>query len=283
MQRLYTFCLCLLLGTQLFAQNQKEDTTHFDFFSKKPVFPLIYLDPLVCKTYGGIHVLYEDNVKDKGVFIPLTLGFSKPFFSYSSENYSLEIGLEAADYVQFEIVQVDNNTYMGGLYNNDYKASAYLSADFGNLLYRLRLFHISSHLGDDYMIRNQDFTRNDKSVNYEQIDLTIMKAFKNIEYYGGAGYIITPNAFRERLSFQGGFQFDIKNDKAYQLVGGVDIKSFQQNDFYPNIHSAIGTEYNHKNKPAFRIQLDFYHGHLPYSTHEYLKVTWIGISSNIEI
>ena len=63
------------------------------------------------------------------------------------------------------------------LFNNDYKASAYFSAYYKHLAYRIRLFHISSHLGDDYMIRNEDFSTNDKSVNYHLSNLSIINLY----------------------------------------------------------------------------------------------------------
>ena len=273
----------ILVFTCLLTAAQESDIKKRIYFPNQRLFPLIYLDPLACLTYGGIHVLFEDSNKKKGVYIPVNLGFSQPFFGYSNDKINLELGLEAASYTQFEIVHVEGKTYLGGLYNNDYKASAYLSAYYNNLLFRIRLFHISSHLGDDYIIRNEFFSRNDQSVNYEQLDLTILKRIKNNEYYAGLGYVVSPNAFRERLSFQAGFQFNIENEKAYRWIGGVDIKSFFQNNYYPNIRAAIGTEYNNSRNPAFRIQLELYHGHLPYSTQEYRRVTWFGISSVIEI
>ena len=273
----------VLVFSCLLTAAQERKIKKLDYFPNERLFPLIYLDPLTCQTYGGIHILFEESNKNKGVYIPVNLGFSQPFFGYNNDKTNLELGLEAASYTQFEIVHVEGNTYLGGLYNNDYKSSVYLSVYYNSLYYRIRLFHISSHLGDDYMIRNEVFSRNDQSVNYEQVDLTILKRVKNIEYYFGAGYVVSPNAFRERLSFQAGLQFNIENEKAYHLIGGLDIKSFVQNNYYPNIRAAIGTEYSNRRNPAFRIQLEFYHGHLPYSTHEYRRVTWLGISSVIEI
>ena len=68
-----------------------------------------------------------------------------------------EIGLEAVSFTQFEIVQISGNTYLGGLYNNDYRVNAYITAKTNSWLYRFQFFHVSQHLGDDYMIRNEDF------------------------------------------------------------------------------------------------------------------------------
>jgi len=262
---------------------QEEDDHKVDYFPTERLFPLIDLDPLSCQPYGGIHVLFEKGSKKRGVFIPVNMGFSKPFFRFPVNKQPVEVGLEAASYVQFEVVQVSGNTYLGGLFNNDYKASGYISTEINEYLFRFRLFHISSHLGDDYMIRNEDFSRNDKSVNYEQIDFTTQKAWKYLKLYFGSGYIFTPNAFRERFSLQTGFDYDKNNNRPYHFICGLDIKLFQQNDFYPNLRGVIGTSYNKKAKSMFRLQLEVYHGHLPYSTQEYRKISWIGISSIIQI
>ena len=251
MKQFVTLLVLLFYGYSAFLQDNPGKNSRFEFFPKSRIFSLINLDPLTCKTYGGIHVLFDEGEKKKGVFIPVNMGFSKAFFGYKTEKAHFEMGLEAASYIQFEIVHVENKTYLGGLFNNDYKSSAYISAQYMGLFYKIRLFHVSSHLGDDYMIRNEDFSRNDKSVNYEQVDLTILKKIKSAEYYVGTGYVITPHAFRERLSFQTGMQFNIANEKAYQWIGGIDIKTFHQTNYYPNIRAAIGTEYNNGKNPAF--------------------------------
>ncbi len=57
---------------------------------------------------------------------------------------------------------------------------------------RLQVFHISSHFGDDYMLRNEYFEQNNKTVNYEQIDVIYL--YRNIgsNYYFGMGEVSTP-------------------------------------------------------------------------------------------
>ncbi|PLX15091.1 MAG: hypothetical protein C0597_09230 [Marinilabiliales bacterium] len=284
MRSLIIFFFLTLFCFYSYSQEESHKSQGIIFLPEERIFSLINLDPLSCQIYGGMYIILEDGEKNKGIFIPVNLGFSKPFFGLYLSDIKFEIGLEAGSYTQFEIVHVENTTYLGGLFNNDYKASAYLSSYYKNISYRLRLFHISSYLGDDYMIRNEEFIRNDKSVNYEQLDLTVLKKINYSELYTGIGYILTPNAYRERLSFQIGFQFEKTGEKIFQLVGGVDLKAFEQNSFYPNIRTAIGTKITtNKRKAGLRIQMEYYHGHLPYSTQEYRKISWFGISSSIAI
>jgi len=283
MKNLLLIIILSFLKSAVLCQQTESENKLVDYFPNERLFPLISLDPLTCQSYGGIHFLYEKGDKKKGVFIPINLGFSKPFFGFDFKSFDLEIGLDVASYYQFEIIHIERNIFLGGLFNNDYKVGAYISTEYKNMLYRISLFHISSHLGDDYIIRNEISSRNDQSVNYEQLDITIMKKIRHVEYYLGPGYVFSPYAYRKRFSFLAGFQFDVDNQKPFHLIGGLNIKSFHQNNYYPNIRSAIGTAYYPGQKPAFRLQLEFYHGHLPYSTLEYRKITWLGISSTVNI
>jgi hypothetical protein len=192
-----------------------------------------------------------------------------------------DFALGAASYTQFEIIRFDQNTLRGGLINTDFKASGFLFAAKGPHTFRMQFFHISSHLGDDYILRNQEFEFNDKTVNYEQIDFTYLYGFKKSDIYMGVGYVITPNTFRKRLMGEIGFQgsFPINNKK--DLAFGGDVKIYEENEFQPDFHSGIGFTFNQRDRHQLNISIDIYYGSLPYSTLDFGKVFWAGLSSRI--
>ena len=117
--------------------------------------------------YAGLLFLKPKETDFEGIYIPVNLGFRKSFFQWKKGSMNFDLALGAASYTQFEIIRIDENTLRGGLLNTDFKASGFLFVSKDQHKFRIQLFHISSHLGDDYMLRNQDFDLNDKTVNYE--------------------------------------------------------------------------------------------------------------------
>jgi hypothetical protein len=261
---------------QVFSQN---DST--GWFPKTELYPLLEYDLLEVQPYAGIFFLESSKVDYNGVYIPVNIGFRKSFLRWNMLAMQFEVALGAASYTQFEIIRYDKNTLRGGLINSDFKASGYLFAAKGPHKFRLQLFHISSHLGDDYILRNEDFSLNNKSVNYEQIDFTYLYGFKNSDLYIGLGQVITPNAFRKRFMAQAGFQgsFPLQSQKDLSL--GVDIKIYEENDFRPDFHAGTGITFKKRDRYQLNLSIDFYYGSLPYSTLDFGKVFWIGPSTRI--
>ena len=63
---------------------------------------------------------------------------------------------------------------------------------------------------------------------------------------------------------------------AARLVGGVDIKFWQQTDFRPGIHGGIGVELG-RTQNNLTFLLEGYSGFRPYSQFEQQQTSWIGI------
>jgi hypothetical protein len=186
----------------------------------------------------------------------------------------------AAVYTQFTIKKVEDNTYLGEMENADYKVAFLLNYKLSDLSLRLRFYHTSSHLADDYILRNNITEPNPGILNYEQLDLTASFQIKSTRLYGGLGIVITPNAVRERLSAQAGFLYrKCKNPESYvRFLFGSDLKIMQQNNYRPNFRTSAGIEIGGEEKINVAFMLEYYNGHLPYSILEYKIVNWIGIN-----
>lgn len=252
-----------------------------EWFPDSPLFPLLEYDLLECQAYSGIFVLEAEQKTEPSSYIPVNLGLLKPLFQWGRKEWKMGAALGAASYTQFEIERYDERTLRGGLLNSDFKASGFLYAQKGRSHFRFQVFHISSHLGDDYMIRNQDFSRNDKSVSYEQIDLIYLHQLENLGLYLGLGEVFSPHAFRKRFMIEGGFQGSLALGAQHQLVYGSDLKIYAENDYEPDIHAGLGILFKANSKAHLRINLDGFYGELPYSTLDYGKVFWGGLSCRI--
>ena len=165
--------------------------------------------------------------------------------------------------------------------NIDYKASSIFALSRQRHKFRLQVFHISSHLGDDFIIRNQYFEYNNKSVNYEQVDLTYLYSFDRLEIYIGLGEVFNRNAFRDRFMIQSGFQSYFPLSDKIIFSFGTDIKKYEENDFVPDIHYGFGLTIGEADQFQFNLMVDGYFGRLPYSTLDWGKMRWLGLSSSI--
>ena len=267
--------LCLHFQ-QVFSQSASPE-----WFARKCIFPMLEYDLLEVQPYAGIFILQAKNVDYEGAYIPVNLGFRKSFIQWEMLSMRFDLAFGAASYTQFEIIRFDSNTLRGGLINTDFKASGFLFAAKGNHSFRIQLFHISSHLGDDHILRNQDFELNNKTVNYEQIDFTYLYALKQADLYVGIGQVITPNSFRKRFMVELGFQGSYPIKPKLDLTLGSDMKLYDENDFIPDIHSGIGITFKQRDQHQLNLSVDTYYGSLPYSTLDFSQIFWIGLSSRI--
>ncbi len=278
-----TLFLCLSLSPDIHAKavsSQKDSI--LIFFPENRLFPDIFLDPLECQVMGGSYFLTQKEM-DLILYSTVNFGFNKPVFSKKGKYYSWELSFGAAAYTQFDLMRNGEGSYLAGLMNSDFKISGDYAVRRKNNLLRFRIFHISSHLGDDYMQRHSDTLTNDKSGNYEQADLTYMRKYGNSYFYAGAGGVYNKYAFRERLSFQAGGLLNFRNTGAVNLFSGIDLKVLAENDFNPDIRTAFGVSFNRKSESLIRIWAEYYSGRLPYSTIDYGRVNWYGLAMMFSI
>jgi hypothetical protein len=275
----YLIALIGLLIThphKLCAQDQKTK-----WFPRHCTFPLLRYDLLEVQPFAGIFYLHSNKTDKNAAYIPVNLGFRKSFLRLRGGLTTYELVLGAGSYTQFEMMRFDEKTLRGGLLNTDFKASGFLNIEKKQHNIRLQVFHISSHLGDDYILRNQYFELNDKTVNYEQIDLIYLYNLLKTDLYLGIGFVVTPNAFRDRLMMQCGMQSVLSLKQKLDFTCGIDAKVYEENNFKPDLHAGAGLTLKQDSFPQISFLLDLYTGHVPYSTLNLGQVIWIGPSCRI--
>ncbi len=276
--------LCILLiaanSNILAAENKRQ------FLPTKSYFEPILLDPTTNQL--GLSVLgYSSGQRGiwEKFYIPLMLGVNKPVLRWEKDaNHGSEIGFDYLIMTQYDIERVKRDNMeqaapMGTQLNSDYRISGWYTKRSGTSTYRVRLFHQSSHLGDDFVIRNGITVRGSNPMNYEQIDITRSVQNGYHRYYYGFGYAITPHAERKRMAFQIGYFSSRSTTRSpnNKFIYGADMKIMEQNGYRPSIKLGIGYELgeSHRNPP--RIILEYFNGNLPYSRYESTVVELLGI------
>jgi len=250
-----------------------------EFLPKGHLFDPILLDPLEAQTYGSIlPAYYTEGQKYKGSMVPFAFGFAKPFYRRTTApGRAEELVLDLASFTQFEVFfDQDKGKQLRRIVNNDYKVSISYNLRRGENNYRIRVYHISSHLGDDYIFRNSITAPSPNSVNYEQLDVTYSRTVDNWRLYGGLGVVLRRKEERKLLSAQLGAFYKKPSEHLARLVGGIDVKFWQQTDFRPGIHGGIGVEVG-RTQNNLTFLLEGYSGFRPYSQFEQQQTSWIGL------
>ena len=249
------------------------------FFPHEVWFKPLLLDPSAAQSSASLLRFQLKNDVNPKVYSPVNLGFQKMLLHLQTgPEKGWEAGIEFGIHSQFSIVSTPDAP-MGGLDNTDYIIAGVVHYKHGRTIERVNLFHQSSHLGDDYLIRNNIVDPNNRAQNYEQISFTRAIQYAKTRWYYGAGLNISPNTVRKRTLLQTGVEYQVpwQGSKTVEFICGGDVKFYEQNDFRPNVKLGAGIRFTNDTLSNMTFLLEFYDGHLPYSTLEDELVNWVGI------
>jgi len=147
-----------------------------------------------------------------------------------------------------------------------------------NWTIRLRYYHLSAHMGDDYMIRNniQSYVKNNN--NYEQLDLTCSYLLYKFRFNLGIGVVTRSTNAREPMVFTGGTEYllPLNKQKSVEYFAGFYINSKQEFDFRPAINIGTGIQLGKPDRRPVKILFTYFNGPLPYSVYHGKPVQWLG-------
>lgn len=196
-----------------------------------------------------------------------------------------QLGITGAVFAQFDL---DANSY--DLINADYNIGLPLSYRRGPLSFRIRPYHQSSHIGDEFLLDHPGFTR--LNFSYEEVEALVSleiplrsKLVQEIRLYGGGAYMFDrqPRIHRARdqwgIEIRGGSspnmfltqvtQKKTKDEQVEHVRGlpfiGVDVKNFEQHRWNFETSVIAGMEfYRPSTHRRLRLYLTYYHGYNPY-------------------
>ena len=259
--------------------------------SEKNLFDPLLFDPLEAQTFGtigmarnkgGDTLLIPHSAYNGDLYVPFGVGFKRMLISrIDPDQDGWQLGIEAVIFSQFEFIE---NRSQRNLLNADYRIGLPFYYKKGENSLRIRLFHISTHAGDDFIIRRGVNKYSPNPVNYEMLDVIYARMFNHLKLYSGAGLVVRPETIRKRLHFQLGSEYRKKiAQSSFNWILGFDCKLYQEYGFRPQIKSGMGVEFVEKKLPPISILFEFYHGNLPYSQYEDTLVEWLGMGVYLSI
>jgi hypothetical protein len=168
-----------------------------------------------------------------------------------------QIGIQGAVFALFNLDAPSSD-----LINADYWIGLPISHRHGPRSYRLRIFHQSSHLGDEFLLGNPGIDR--INLSYEAVDAAASYEWEQWRVYLGAGYIFHSEPELEPGTAQVGVEY-LRPRTAGELdfIAAVDIRAAQELDWSSSVSCQAGFELTSPTARRVRLMLEYFDGHSP--------------------
>lgn len=191
----------------------------------------------------------------------------------------LQIGIAASIFAQFDL-----ETDSFELINADYIIALPVTFRRGGFSSRLRLYHQSSHLGDEFLLSAEPDRIN---LAFESIELILSQWFGPLRAYAGGEYLFNrdPSDLESGVAHAG---VDLRAGVAggTGLVASLDMKATQEQDWSPAWSARGGLELNWGRDPThpprtLRLLAEYYDGPSPYGQFYRDKLRYWGVGVHL--
>ena len=170
----------------------------------------------------------------------LRVGGSKP-------GNGFQISIQGSVFAQFDL-----NTSTYDLVNADYLVGLPITMRSSAFSMRIRLYHQSSHLGDEFLLRENNPTFERENISYEAAEMIVSLDGGPLRLYGGGEYLLRRDPKDlERYVAHGGLELrPAKRLVRFGTVAGVrfvaagDLKASEEQDWKPAISVRTGFEFD---------------------------------------
>ena len=193
-----------------------------------------------------------------------------------------QLNLSAAVFAQFDLDAPSDD-----LVNADYIVGFPVSYRNDRWSVRARFYHQSSHLGDEFLLRVHPDRVN---LSFESLETLVSYEWEQWRVYGGGEYLIfrepeelDPGVLHAGIEYRAGEPtWHIGTLGAVRLVGGLDVKSWEQHDWDAAFSLKTGLEFRPQRDTEQRgrywqLLLEFYDGPSPYGQFYTYEVRYWGL------
>lgn len=240
-------------------------------------------EPLIADPrWPRFSLAYQYHGKDrvlKHSFAP-NFGASFPLYRLTNhvQNDEWEIGMQAG---LFGIMDIGRNPT--ALINADYFVGVPITYRTGPWSGLIRGYHISSHLGDEFMLTKEGKKTKRINLSYEGIDLIVSHNFENFRVYGGGGYLVHKEpSYVKPGKVQGGIEYYSPNtwlNGRLRPIAGLDLKAEENVLWYTGVSFKAGVQLENSKLLSNNIQLmlEVFNGKSVHGQFFKDKVQYIGI------
>ncbi|PTN11105.1 uncharacterized protein DUF1207 [Nitrosomonas aestuarii] len=213
----------------------------------------------------------------------VSFGETIPFYraNLGQTTIQWETGLQAAVFSDFNLGAESSD-----LINSDFIASAYASMRAGKFSAFSRIYHQSSHLGDEFLLRTQTELKR-INLSYEGIDLRLSYELPHgFRVYGGGGGIfhkepstLKPWSVQYGVELRSPWRFDFA---AARPIMAVDLKNYEQTNWSADVSARAGIQFENFQTFGRKLQfmLEYFNGNSPTGQFYIDKVEYLGIGAH---
>ena len=225
-----------------------------------------------------------NRFRSSGVLYTLaSVGFGETFGFYrffgSREGDGLQLSVEGALFAQFNM---DTPSY--NLLNADYTIGIPVTYRHGDNSLRFRIYHQSSHLGDELLLSANPPDR--VNLSYEAIELIYSREWRGWRVYGGGEYLIHKEpADLKPMSAHWGIEYRSIEPLFFngRPIVGVDMKSLEEHNWAIDTSVKAGLEFGHPNpgQRRLRVMAEWYKGFDPRGQFYINKIEYYGMGVSL--
>lgn len=223
--------------------------------------------------YGG-----NDELESVG-----TVSFGESFSIHRrsvGKHAQWELGLQAGVFAIFALDAPSKD-----LVNADYFVGPVLGWRSRNLSALTRLYHQSSHLGDEYLLR----TRIDRiNLSYEVADLLLSYDISDeLRIYGGGGYILHSIPKLKPWTAQGGVEWMGRpfSGGSIRPMVAIDLQAREEQGWNEDISLRAGLQFEDAAERSMRFQIliEYYHGRSPNGQFLDQDIEFVGLGLHFHL
>ncbi len=246
-------------------------------------FPLgeLFAPPLADQKQPRFHTTWQRYRVPFGDFNIASVGFGESFglvrWPREREGDGWQLGISGA---VFAIFNVDAESR--DLLNADYIVGFPMSYRSGEWSARARVFHQSSHLGDEFLLMPQPgppVTR--INLSYEALEVLGSWERRGLRLYGGGIRIFSSETPLGRDRAQAGVEFRGRpvGWKTARVIGGFDVQAWDETgwDVDKSFKAGLLFRSPYGNARSVQLLLEYYNGHSPHGQFFPLEVEYFGL------
>ena len=226
---------------------------------------------------------YIYSLDDKELGSASTANFGETLALYRNQapfDGQWEFGIQGGVFSLFDLEaeskDLINADYLGGLF------ASYRTHDFSTIL---RVFHQSSHLGDEFLLRNRTKRVN---LSYEGAEaLFSYRFFQALRLYGGGGYLfdqepsdLKPGRVQYGAEFESPWTY---GSGAIRPILAANLQNEEENQWSTNISVRGGIQFENWQLGHRKLQLlvEYFKGHSPNGQFYTRKIETIGLGAHL--
>jgi len=247
----------------------------------------LFAAPFADQKQPRFHTTWQHWRTESGEFDIASVGFGEEFglvrWPRGNAGDGWQVGISGA---VFAIFNLDSPSF--DLLNADYIVGFPLSYRSGAWSARFRLFHQSSHLGDEFLLQPQDVQPVPQvtriNLSYEAVELLGSYEHDGGRLYFGSTHIVAidPSGLgRNRLQVGAEYRGNPVHWRTSRIIAGLDVQAWNETRWDRDASAKAGLMFKSPYGDARSLELlvEYYRGHAPHGQFFPVRVEYFGLGA----